>query len=322
MNSYYSKNKKDLNDELTKIEQKKYEDLLFQERMNRKTGISSRKNSVLDENKYKRLSDSTQESEKFTRKPSFKPIKETIDSVNIENPKESQNPNFNLLDKNISQPVALTPGILKLPKINKARDVKKTSENDSKTSIEKMKQELNFLEEEEAILEASLQKLDIQVYKKKIAASLQTIDEETKEIEDTLINNQDKLLEINKNTGMLKTILERSEASEFQNTHEFVPTAFKKELESIDENVSVVTGNDKKSVGKTSKCPNTPDNVSFQSKSRYKIPIRSIYSEKSSKKRKNYSSNAKFENFPRPRIVSRDRVKVNPSINIRELLFS
>ena len=296
MNSYYSKNKKDLNDELTKIEQKKYEDLLFQERMNRKTGISSRKNSVLDENKYKRLSDSTQESEKFTRKPSFKPIKETIDSVNIEIPKESQNPNFNLLDKNISQPVALTPGILKLPKINKAK--------------------------EEAILEASLQKLDIQVYKKKIAASLQTIDEETKEIEDTLINNQDKLLEINKNTGMLKTILERSEASEFQNTHEFVPTAFKKELESIDENVSVVTGNDKKSVGKTSKCPNTPDNVSFQSKSRYKIPIRSIYSEKSSKKRKNYSSNAKFENFPRPRIVSRDRVKVNPSINIRELLFS
>lgn len=46
MSSFYSRNKRDHSDELAKLEQKRYEDLLSQERNKRKNIISTVKTSI------------------------------------------------------------------------------------------------------------------------------------------------------------------------------------------------------------------------------------------------------------------------------------
>ena len=350
MNNYYSRNKRDHSEELAKIEQKRYEDIILNERNQRKLIIGSVRSSV-EGKVFKRNNVNNFKSSEEKSKPSsanvppegkslapitFNPTVEipsdftpTCDTP-AEVPASKPN-NVKKTSRSGIRSTSVFPPIL--PKIQNnpvpkpSRKGKKIHNKAQDEEIKKLNDELNLLEEEEAFIKASIEKLDFQVYKHKITATLNTIDEETKELEESLANT-------------LKSNEPKSYSPRFMQVG-------KDDLEVIPEVQGKTNSADKKvpdpkakpeekqepaktpdSPSKQSDFPgnstkngfdnfDSPNTSAFKYKGNYKIPIRSVYSDKS-KTSKKLNSDISNKN----RIVSRDFVRVNPNINIKNLLYS
>ena len=332
MNNYYSKNKRDHSSELAKIEQKRYEDILIQERNSRKLMINSIRSSVDEKKLGKPISNDMKilsNGEDIQSKNSLiNEIKEQkpLEEKNINPIKRSSSLMYHDSKKSNQGESSIPelPKLPKLPKTGKSKNIKR--KNQEREENEKLKYDLQLLEEEEAFIEASIQRLDLQAYKKKVSSNLQTISEETKEMEESLAKGlkiPDNSCNPPKDTGKNQEDLDVIPEIPNQSS-----TPDIKVKESIGK-ISIISRNadfpskkteKKSSVKNNSESPDTP---SFKSKKNYKIPVRSIYSDKARKTRDQYGSNINTsDKSQKSRMLSKDCVRVNPNINIRELLYS
>lgn len=289
MNNYYSRNKRDQSEELAKIEQKRYEDLMTRERGMRKIIISSVRSSI-ENNVFRR---SNYKGELKSKPNSAALIVEEEVNNNKKNESGEEEGGKN------TRPGVRSSSHLPVVKKN-ARNAKIIRKN-KKKELEELQSELNLIEEEEAAIQASLEALDIQTYKKKITATLRTIDEETKELEDSLANT----LKTIENTGIspyfFNNVKDLETIAEVQGQNDYIRQISKITIET-----------DKKSVRPLlTKSDHSPK---FSQKSNCKVPLHSIYSGRSSVNTSEVSY--------KPRVYSKDYVRVNPKLNIRNLLYS
>jgi hypothetical protein len=138
-----------------------------------------------------------------------------------------------------SETNSIPESIVKLPSI------KKKNNNANK---ELSKSELDILDQEEAIIQSSIQRLDLQVYKKKIQAHLQTIDEETKEIEESIARGSNGIsTQITKELVFKKELQKSMDFSERKKgiIYNKKESNLRDYLQKVSENPSIVSDNAK-----------------------------------------------------------------------------
>ncbi|OMJ84089.1 hypothetical protein SteCoe_14839 [Stentor coeruleus] len=329
MNSFYSKNKQDRSEELAKLEQKRYENLLSQERANRKNIINATKNSI-EEAKYREnLKISKDSNIQITNKISQE------ESPLYNDPKflndDSSSVNFKGNEK---KSISSSPSQLLLPKINNNPKIPKTIIKLQKSDMQKYKSELDELEEKEHEIQISLEKINLQAYKRKLIASLQTINEEAREMEESLkksytgaVITDNKIEEINlENMKGINLDLESKNYIQPINIDLQNESDKNKQLKSVnkseifsnfEDNTSARIEINKEITHKT------PEIININAKNKKNIPTNSHYSKYKKNFKKTYALNPEKNNKPiKQRFVSKDFVRVNPNIDIKSLFFS
>ena len=345
MNNYYSRNKRDHSEELAKIEQKRYEDVLFHERNHKKLIISSvrsliegkvfKRNTVYNfnssEEKSKPCSANRPAESKSLDPITTNPTPEIPNIINtVSNTPVSKSNDVKKRSRSGIEPTSAFPPVSKIqnnPGQRPSRKGRKRRNKAEDEQIKKLNNELSLLEEEEAIIQAYIEKLDLQDYKHKITATLKTIDEETKELEESLANTlkssdprtySPRFMQVNKHN--LKVIPETQGKFSLINKKFSDPGGKLEEKQKHAKTPEILSKysdfslNSKKNRLDNSDSPNTS---AFKYKSNYQITIQSIYSDKSkiSKKRKSDILN-------KQRVVSREFIRMNPNINIENLPYS
>lgn len=203
------------------------------------------------------------------------------------------------------------------------------------TELQKLNKELNALEEEEAEIQSSLQKIDLQAYKRKVVASLQTISEDTREMEESLgktnfgpltskdqtdMYNEEQIYSTNLNKAA--NAIQIPVINDLQQDRIHI-NRLEKEKKKMNDKIKQAEMYGKRIIYSNSSAPQTPDSLNPIIKTPRRITTQSVHSENVRKENKAYSSNhVKASRVKKTKFLSRDFVRVNPNIDIKNLLLS
>ncbi|OMJ95839.1 hypothetical protein SteCoe_742 [Stentor coeruleus] len=324
MSSFYSRNKRDHDEELAKLEQKRYEDLLSQERIKRKNILSTFKISIEGSNfSNEKISISHIDDKPSEETKVAKDDQKIILSVNqspIESSKNKEPKSFSSEHR--------------LPKLKNASNSSSRMKKMQETELKKLNKELNALEEEEAEIESSLQKIDLQAYKRKVISSLQTISEDTREMEESLgkvnlllISNKDQIDMHNEEQIYSKNLNLASDIKTpvINNLYQDVANtdSQNKEKKRNNDRIKPAEMYGKRIIYSNLSAPQTPESINQVIKTPRRITTQSVHSANAKKEIKAYSSNHGIVGrVKKARFASRDIIRVNPNIDIKSLLLS
>lgn len=228
---------------------------------------------------------------------------------------------------NEKKTISASPSQLLLPKINNPHKIPQNSSKIQKSDMQNFKIELDALEKEEYEIKTSLEKINLQAYKLKLIASLQTIHEESREMEESLKKTYAGVVTDNKRIGesplehMKEINLDLEPSSHIQPININLQNESDKNRQLVHKSEIFCNITDMPSRRIKINREITPETINIRNQKN--IMTNSHYLENKKKLKRFYGAKPEKNKKPiKTRFVSRDFVRVNPNIDIKSLLLS